>query len=214
MNAQNHQMLSPSRAPQGDGKAATDPCIRGGLARIGGRRCVVLGTTKGHTPKDMQAANFGMPSPAGYRTALRLFALAERFHLPVVTLVDTVGAWPSFAAEEAGQSEAIATNLTAMASLNTPIVTLAIGEGGSGGALGIAMGDRIGMLSSAYYGVISPEGAASILGRYKDAEHKKQQFPLDCRALATGQAIYAHQLLRLGVIDEVIRAHDPTAAVL
>ena len=87
---------------RGDGKTATDPCIRGGLARLGNTRCVVLGTTKGHSPKDMQAANFGMPSPAGYRTALRLFALAERFSLPVVTLVDTVGAWPSFEAEEAG----------------------------------------------------------------------------------------------------------------
>ena len=95
----------------GDGKTARDPCLRGGLARLGHWRCVVLGTCKGHTPSEMQSANYGMPSPAGYRTALKLFALAERFSLPVITFVDTVGAWPSFAAEEAGQSEAIATNL-------------------------------------------------------------------------------------------------------
>ena len=91
----------------GDGRTATDPCIRGGLAKLNGWQCVVLGTTKGHTPSGMQAANFGMPTPAGYRTALKLFGLAERFNLPVVTLVDTVGAWPSFEAEEAGQSEAV-----------------------------------------------------------------------------------------------------------
>jgi len=189
---------------KGDGKTASDPCVRGGLARLGPWRCVVLGTTKGHTPTEMQAANYGMPSPAGYRTALRLFHLAERFGLPVVTLVDTVGAWPSFAAEEAGQSEAIATNLCVMAALRTPIVTLVIGEGGSGGALGVAMGDRIAMLSNAYYGVISPEGAASILGRYDSAEDKKARFGDDCRALANAQRIYAPQLKQLHVIDEVI----------
>ena len=197
---------------KGDGKTETDSCIKGGLARIGGWRCVVLGTTKGHTPKDMQDANFGMPSPAGYRTALRLFGLAERFGLPVVTLVDTVGAWPSFVADAAGQSEAIATNLTAMAGLTVPIVTVVIGEGGSGGALGIAMGNRIGMASQAYYGVISPEGAASILGKYKNDAHKATQFPIDCRELATGQQIYAKQLQALGAIDEVLiegsEAHD------
>ena len=189
---------------RGDGRVATDPCVLGGLARLGGWRCVVIGTSKGHTPTSMQAANFGMPSPSGYRTALRLFRLAERFKLPVVTLVDTVGAWPSFAAEGAGQSEAIATNLSAMASLRTPIVTLVIGEGGSGGALGLAMGNAIGMFSQAYYGVISPEGAASILGRYTSEAHKRAQFPLDCRALADGQRIYAQQLLELGAIDEVL----------
>ena len=120
----------------------------------------------------MQEANYGMASPNGYRTALRLMQLAERFGLPVVTLVDTVGAWPTFECEANGQSEAIASNLTAMAALKVPIVTIMVGEGGSGGALGIGMGNCIGMCSGGYFGVISPEGAASILGRYKDESHK------------------------------------------
>lgn len=149
----------------GDGKQGSDVCIRGGVAMFQGRSCVVLGTHKGHTPQTMQEANYGMASPHGYRIALRLMQMAERFLLPVVTLVDTVGAWPTFECERDGQSEAIATNLTAMASLRVPILTVVIGEGGSGGALGIGMGNRIGMLSGAYFGVISPEGAASILGR-------------------------------------------------
>lgn len=193
---------------KGDGRVASDCCIRGGLARFGAQRVVVVGCAKGHTPQAMQASNYGMPAPAGYRTALRLFALAERFGLPVVTLVDTCGAWPSFEAEEAGQSEAIATNLTAMASLTVPVVTLIVGEGGSGGALGIAMGNRIGMLSGAYYGVISPEGAASILGRYRDDAHKAQQFPRDCQELATAQRIYADQLQALGVVDTILYEKD------
>eukprot|EP00903_Cladosiphon_okamuranus_P009747 g9267.t1 len=188
----------------GDGKVSDDCCLKGGLARIGGLAVLVIGTVKGHTPGDMQAANYGMPSPAGYRTALRLFQLAERFGLPVVTLVDTCGAWPSFEAERDGQSEAIATNLTVMAGLKVPIVTLIMGEGGSGGALGVGMGNRVGMLSRAYFGVISPEGAASILGRYKDDAHKAEQFPKDCQALATAQQIYAGQLKDIGVVDEVI----------
>lgn len=188
----------------GDGKVGRDVCIRGGLATFLGRSVVVIGTYKGHTPGSMQAANYGMASPHGYRTALRLMRLAEQFGLPVVTLVDTVGAWPTFDCEGAGQSEAIATNLTAMAGLKVPIVTIFSGEGGSGGALGIGMGNSCGMLSSGYYGVISPEGAASILGRYKDEGHKAQQFPLDCQALATQQGIYANQLKALGVVDEII----------
>ena len=143
----------------------TDCCIRGGLALFEGLPVIVLGTYKGHTPGSMQDANHGMSSPHGYRTALRLMQLGERFGLPVVTLVDTVGAWPTFACEKDGQSEAIATNLTAMASLTVPIITILVGEGGSGGALGIGMGNTIGMLSGGYFGVISPEGAASILGR-------------------------------------------------
>lgn len=189
---------------RGDGRVASDACIRGGLARFGCQQVVVIGCAKGHTPQAMQASNYGMPAPAGYRTALRLFALAERFGLPVVTLVDTCGAWPSFEAESDGQSEAIATNLTAMASLTVPVVTLIVGEGGSGGALGIAMGNRIAMLSGAYYGVISPEGAASILGRYADDAHKAQQFPADCQALAKAQQIYADQLQALGVVDTIL----------
>jgi acyl-CoA carboxylase subunit beta len=189
---------------KGDGRVASDACIRGGLARFGPQQVVVIGCAKGHTPQAMQASNYGMPAPAGYRTALRLFALAERFGLPIVTLVDTCGAWPSFEAESDGQSEAIATNLTAMASLKVPVVTLIVGEGGSGGALGIAMGNKIAMLSGAYYGVISPEGAASILGRYADDAHKAKQFPQDCQELAKAQQIYANQLQALGVVDTIL----------
>lgn len=188
----------------GDGRVGKDTCIRGGIAHFLGRSCVVLGTFKGHTPQAMQEANYGMASPHGYRTALRLMQLAERFGMPVVTLVDTVGAWPTFECEKNGQSEAIATNLTSMAGLTVPIITLMVGEGGSGGALGIGMGNAIGMLSGGYFGVISPEGAASILGRYKDELHKAKQFPLDCQALAKAQCIYAYQLKEIGVVDEII----------
>mmetsp|Transcript_68620 Transcript_68620/g.160845 ORF Transcript_68620/g.160845 Transcript_68620/m.160845 type:complete len:1266 (+) Transcript_68620:64-3861(+) len=191
----------------GDGKGPNglDRCLRCGLATLqSGRSVVVMRCCKGHTPTDREHHNHAMPAPAGYRTALRFFDLAERFNLPVVTLVDTVGAWPSFAAETAGQSEAIATNLTKMGGLKVPIVTIIVGEGGSGGALAIAMGNKIGMLSQAYYSTITPEGAASILGRYKDDDHKKVQFPEDCLALASKQNIYAPQLKELGVIDEVI----------
>lgn len=188
----------------GDGRVGKDVCIRGGLATFEGISCVVLGTFKGHTPQTMQDANYGMASPHGYRTALRLMKMAETFHLPVITLVDTVGAWPTFDCEKDGQSEAIATNLTAMAALTVPIITLMVGEGGSGGALGIGMGNFIGMCSGGYFGVISPEGAASILGRYKDDAHKAKQLPLDCQALATAQCIYANQLKKIGVVDEII----------
>eukprot|EP00899_Mesostigma_viride_P000910 jgi/Mesvir1/1081/Mv17594-RA.1 len=189
---------------RGDGKQAIDACMIGGLAKLGGRTVVVVGTAKGHTPQEMLATNYGMPSPAGYRTALRLFKLAQRLGIPVVTLVDTPGAWPSFEAERDGQSEAIATNLTTMAGLGVPIITIVLGEGGSGGALGLGMGNKIGMLSKAYYGVITPEGAASILGRYKNAEEKKTQFPKDCQELATTQQIYAPQLEKLGIVDDII----------
>mmetsp|Transcript_13785 Transcript_13785/g.44957 ORF Transcript_13785/g.44957 Transcript_13785/m.44957 type:complete len:1276 (-) Transcript_13785:333-4160(-) len=191
----------------GDGQVGSDCCIEGGVAMTKGPdsvSCVVIGCRKGHSPGEMQKANYGMPAPAGYRTAKKLMKLAERFALPVITFVDTCGAWPSFPAEEAGQSEAIATNLTVMAGLKVPVVTVVLGEGGSGGALGIAMGNAVGMLSQAYYGVISPEGAASILGRYKDDDHKLKQFPKDCAALATAQSIYAYQLKELGVVDTVI----------
>jgi acetyl-CoA carboxylase carboxyl transferase alpha subunit len=192
----------------GDGKQQKDICMQGGLAFFRGAPVVVMGTCKGHTPDDMASRNHGMPAPSGYRTAMRLMQLAERFGLPVVTLIDTVGAYPSFQSEAEGQSEAIATNLVVMAGLKVPIVSVVIGEGGSGGALAIAMGDRIGMLANAYYGVISPEGAASILGRYKDDEHKAQQLPKDCVTLATTQQIYAPNLKALGVIDEIIMEEE------
>jgi acetyl-CoA carboxylase carboxyl transferase alpha subunit len=191
----------------GDGKGPNglDKCLRCGLATLkSGRKMVVMKCAKGHTPMEREAFNHAMPTPQGYRTALRFFALAERFGLPVVTLVDTVGAWPSFDAETAGQSEAIATNLTAMAGLKVPIITIVVSEGGSGGALAIAMGNKIGMLSGAWYSTISPEGAASILGRYKDEAEKKEQFPKDCVTIATMQNVYAPQLKKLGIIDDVI----------
>lgn len=188
----------------GDGRVGRDACIRGGIASFQGVSCVVIGTFKGHTPQTMQDANYGMASPHGYRTALRLMRMAERFGMPVVTLVDTVGAWPTFDCERDGQSEAIATNLTVMGGLTVPIITLLVGEGGSGGALGIGMGNAVGMLSGGYFGVISPEGAASILGRYKDDAHKAKQFPSDCQELAVAQCIYANQLKAIGVVDEII----------
>merc|ERR1712048_13380 len=187
------------------GPNGLDKCLRCGLATLkSGRPVLVMKCQKGHTHADREKFNHAMPTPAGYRTALRFFATAERFGLPVLSLVDTVGAWPSFDAEIAGQSEAIATNLVAMAGLKVPMVTIVVGEGGSGGALAVAMGNRIGMLSNAYYSTITPEGAASILGRYKDEAEKKVQFPKDCRAIATSQNIYAPQLKNLGVIDDVI----------
>merc|ERR1719446_1826958 len=173
-----------------------------------GRPIVIMKCSKGHTPMDRESHNHAMPSPQGYRTALRFMGFAERFRLPVLTLVDTVGAWPSFDAEISGQSEAIATNLTKMAGLRVPIVTLVVGEGGSGGALAIAMGDKIGILERAYYGVITPEGASSILGRYDSEEHKKEQFNDDCYKIATMQQIYGGQLKALGVVDEII-AEEP-----
>ncbi|CAM9510994.1 unnamed protein product [Heterosigma akashiwo] len=188
----------------GDGRVGTDPCMKGGLAKFNGMPVVVVGSTKGHSPKDMKDANYGMSSPAGYRTALRLMKLAERFDIPVISIVDTCGAWPSFVAERDGQSEAIATNLVEMAGLKVPMITVVLGEGGSGGALAIGMGNKVGMMSRAYYGVISPEGASSILGRYKDEEHKKVQFPKDCQELANVQKIYPAQLKELNVIDDII----------
>jgi len=199
----------------GDGKVGLDDCLHGGVATFklneAGEAisCVVLKCGKGHTPGERKAHNYSMPSPAGYRTALRLFDFAERFKLPLVSFVDVVGAWCSFEAETAGQSEALATNLVKMADLKVPLIALLVSEGGSGGALAAgAVADKIGMMENAYYGVITPEGAASILGRYKNEEEKKRQFPLDCAALAKTQQIYPEQLQKRKVIDEVI-AEDP-----
>jgi acetyl-CoA carboxylase carboxyl transferase alpha subunit len=191
----------------GDGKGpkGLDKCLRCGVATLkSGRKLVVMKCAKGHTPMEREGFNHAMPTPQGYRTALRFFSFAEKFGLPVVTFVDTVGAWPSFDAETSGQSEAIASNLTAMAGLKVPIITIVVSEGGSGGALAIAMGNKIGMLSGAWYSTISPEGAASILGRYKDDAEKKEQYPKDCVTIATMQQVYAPQLKTLGIIDDVI----------
>ncbi len=149
----------------GDRVFGDDPAIVGGLARIGEVRFVLIGHRKGRTVDENIHSNFGMANPEGYRKAMRLMRLAEKYGIPVVTLVDTPGAYPGLEAEARGQAEAIARNLMEMASLETPILTVVTGEGGSGGALGIAVGDRVLMLEHAVYSVISPEGCASILWR-------------------------------------------------
>lgn len=178
----------------GDRLFADDPAIVGGLARLDGRSVVVIGHQKGRDTRQKLERNFGMPRPEGYRKALRLMKMAERFELPVVTLIDTPGAYPGVGAEERGQSEAIARNLYVMAALKTPIISVVIGEGGSGGALAIGVCDRLLMLQYATYSVISPEGCASILWKSADKA--------DIAAEAMG--ITATRLKRLGLIDEVI----------
>ena len=179
----------------GDRGFADDHAIVGGIARLDDRPVVVIGHQKGRDTREKVRRNFGMPRPEGYRKALRLMRLAERFHLPLITLIDTPGAYPGVGAEERGQSEAIARNLYAMARLNTPIISVVIGEGGSGGALAIGVCDRLLMLQYATYSVISPEGCASILWRAADK----------ASAAAEAMGITAESLSRLGLIDEVIR---------
>ncbi len=192
----------------GDRGFADDPAIVGGLARLGGRPIVIVGHQKGRNTKENLHRNFGMPHPEGYRKGLRLFHLADRFHLPVLTFIDTPGAYPGVGAEERGQSEAIALNLREMARLRVPIVTVVIGEGGSGGALALAVGDRVYMLENAIYSVISPEGCAGIL--WKD----KAKAP----EAAEVMKLTASDVLSMGVIDGLIPeplggAHrDPEAA--
>ena len=178
----------------GDRRFGEDEAIVGGLGFLGKRRIVVLGQQKGRDTKENLRRNFGMAHPEGYRKALRLMHLAGKFGRPVVTFVDTPGAYPGIGAEERGQAEAIALNLREMARLPVPIVVVVIGEGGSGGALGIGVGDRILMLEYAIYSVISPEGCASIL--YRDAAKAPQA--------AEAMKITAKDLLELRVIDEVI----------
>lgn len=178
----------------GDRLFADDPAIVGGLARLRGRAVVVIGHQKGRDTREKVERNFGMPRPEGYRKALRLMQMAERFELPVVTMIDTPGAYPGVGAEERGQSEAIARNLYTMAKLRTPIISAVIGEGGSGGALAIGVCDRLLMLQYATYSVISPEGCASIL--WKSAEKA------DVAAEAMG--ITATRLKRLGFVDEIV----------
>jgi acetyl-CoA carboxylase carboxyl transferase subunit alpha len=178
----------------GDRAFGDDPAVAGGFARFGGRQVMLIGHSKGKGTAEQVARNFGMAKPEGYRKALRLMRLARRFGLPVLTLIDTPGAFPGVEAEERGQAESIARNLTEMAALETPVVTVVVGEGGSGGALGIGVADRILMLSNATYSVISPEGCASIL--WRDAK-----FAPDA---AEALQLTAPALLRLGVIDEII----------
>jgi acetyl-CoA carboxylase carboxyl transferase subunit alpha len=192
----------------GDRTFSDDPSIVGGLARFNGAPCVVLGHQKGRDTKEKIARNFGMPKPEGYRKALRLMKLAEKFGLPVFTFVDTPGAYPGIDAEERGQSEAIGRNLYEMARLKAPIIVTVIGEGGSGGALAIAVGDVVQMLQYATYSVISPEGCASILWR------SAEMAPDAAEALG----ITAQRLKTLGLIDRIVPeplggAHrDPQAA--
>jgi acetyl-CoA carboxylase carboxyl transferase subunit alpha len=178
----------------GDRAFADDPSIVGGLARFANEPCVVLGHQKGRDTKDKILRNFGMPKPEGYRKALRLMHLAEKFQLPVFTFIDTPGAYPGIDAEERGQSEAIGRNLFEMARLRSPIIVTVIGEGGSGGALAIAVGDLIIMLQYATYSVISPEGCASILWRSADMA------PEAAEALG----ITASRLKTLGLIDKIV----------
>ena len=191
----------------GDRMFGDDLAIVGGLARLENRTIMVIGHQKGRDTKERMRRNYGMPKPEGYRKALRLMHLAERFHLPLVTLIDTQGAYPGMSAEERGQSEAIARNLFEMSVLSVPIVTVVTGEGGSGGALAIGVCDRLMMLQYSTYSVISPEGCASILWRSAD---KKE-------AAAEALGITAARLHQLGLIDEVLEeplggAHrDPAA---
>jgi len=178
----------------GDRMFADDQAIIGGLARLNGSACMVIGHQKGRDTKERAMRNFGMPKPEGYRKALRLMRLAEKFQLPVFTFVDTPGAYPGVDAEARGQSEAIGHNLYAMAELKVPIISTIIGEGGSGGALAIAVGDTVIMLQYSTYSVISPEGCASILWR------SAEKAPVAAEALN----ITAPQLKELGLIDRVV----------
>lgn len=178
----------------GDRQYADDQSIVGGLARFNGSPCMVIGHQKGRDTKERAARNFGMPRPEGYRKALRLMKLAEKFRMPVFTFVDTPGAYPGIGAEERGQSEAIGRNIYAMAELKVPIISTIIGEGGSGGALAIAVANSVLMLQYSTYSVISPEGCASILWRSAD------KAPDAAEALA----ITADRLKTLGLIDRVV----------
>jgi acetyl-CoA carboxylase carboxyl transferase subunit alpha len=178
----------------GDRMFGNDRSIVTGLAKLGERRVMVVGQHKGRNTKEAIACNWGCPLPEGYRKALRKMKLAERFGLPVLTFIDTKGAHPGVEAEERGQSLAIAENLEAMAHLATPVVCVVIGEGGSGGALGVGVGDVTGILEHAYYSVISPEGCASILWKTETAREKAAQ----ALKLTSGE------LLELGVVDDII----------
>jgi len=179
----------------GDRMYADDAAIVGGLARLDGRAVMVIGQQKGRDTKERVRRNYGMPKPEGYRKALRLMKMAERFQLPLVTLIDTPGAYPGVGAEERGQSEAIARNLFEMAQLKAPIISIVIGEGSSGGALGIGVCDRLLMLQYSIYCVISPDGCASILWRSADKR--------DLAAEAMG--VGADRLSQLGLVDEVLK---------
>lgn len=196
----------------GDRAYADDKAIVGGLAKLDDQAVMVIGHQKGRDVPEKIKRNFGMPKPEGYRKALRLMKMAERFNLPIITLIDTPGAYPGVGAEERGQSEAIARNLKEMAELKVPIICTVIGEGGSGGALAIGVGDRVNMLQYSTYSVISPEGCASILWKSAD------KAPLAAEAMG----VSAQQIKELGLINAIVdeplggahRDHDSMAANL
>lgn len=196
----------------GDRAYADDKAIVGGIARLDGRPIMVIGHQKGRETKEKIRRNFGMPAPEGYRKALRLMEMADRFNLPIITFIDTPGAYPGVGAEERGQSEAIARNLREMSRLSVPVICTVIGEGGSGGALAIGVGDKVNMLQYSTYSVISPEGCASILWKSAD------KAPLAAEAMG----ITASRLKELKLIDNVVteplggahRSYDEVAASL
>jgi acetyl-CoA carboxylase carboxyl transferase subunit alpha len=191
----------------GDRMFADDAAIVGGLARLDGQSVMVIGQQKGRDTKERVRRNYGMPRPEGYRKAQRLMQMAERFQIPIITFIDTPGAYPGVGSEERGQSEAIARSLFVMAELKTPIINVVIGEGGSGGALAIGVGDHLIMLQYSVYSVISPEGCASIL--WKSADKKE--------LAAEAMGMTAERLHQLKLVDEVLKeplggAHrDPSA---
>lgn len=178
----------------GDRAFADDKAIVGGIARLDGRPVMIIGHQKGRTVKDKVKRNFGMPAPEGYRKALRLMEMAERFNMPIITFIDTPGAYPGIGAEERGQSEAIARNLREMSQLSVPVICTVIGEGGSGGALAIGVGDKVNMLQYSTYSVISPEGCASIL--WKSAEKAS--------TAAEVMGLTAPRLKELELIDNIV----------
>ncbi len=196
----------------GDRAFSDDKAIVGGMGTIDGRSVMIIGQQKGRDTKSRQYRNFGMPNPDGYRKALRLMKLAEKFGIPVITLVDTPGAFPGLEAEERGQGEAIARNLREMAVLRVPLITIIIGEGASGGALGIGMGNEVYMMENTWYSVISPESCSSIL--WKTWDYKEQA--------ADALKLTAEDLTELGIIDGIIREpkggahrdHDAAAAAV
>ncbi len=192
----------------GDRQIKDDKAIVGGFAKIDGKPVMIIGQQKGRNTKQRQLRNFGMPNPEGYRKALRLMKLAEKFNVPVVTLIDTPGASPGLEAEERGQGEAIAKNLFEMSTLSVPIVCVVIGEGASGGALGIGVGDRVMMMEYTWYSVISPESCSSILWRTWD----KKELAADALKLSSDD------MLKMGLIDGIIKEpvggahHNPSEA--
>ena len=184
----------------GDRCFGDDKSIITGFGKIGGKKALIIGHQKGKTTKERIKLNFGMPNPEGYRKALQKMKLAEKFHLPIVTLIDTPGANPDIGAEERGQAHAIAINIAEMTKLRTPIICIVIGEGGSGGALGIGVGDKFSILEFAYCSVISPEGCAAILWKSKD----------NAEQAANALKFTSKDLYELGIVDEIIP--EPTGA--